>query len=139
MASRGGHLFKNRGIGFGYLATLRRDGSPRLHPVCPALTEAGLYVFVMGITWKFHDLQRDPRYALHAFPAEEDEEFYVGGTAVPVVDEAVRDAVVTTHHYKPRDEERLFELLIDRALHTTWSDWGKPTMWPNYTRWQLKR
>jgi hypothetical protein len=137
MAASGAHLLKRLGVGMGFLATLRKDGSPRLHPVCPAITDDGLYVFVMEKTWKYRDLQRDPRFALHAFPADEDEEFYVGGVARSVEDAEVREAVIATHHYRPSDEERLFELRLDRALHTTWSNWAKPGMEPNYTRWHL--
>ncbi len=65
-----------------------------------------------------------------------DEEFYVAGRAVPVTDESVRAAVVATHHYQPREEERLFELHIERALHTTWENWAKPDTRPVYTRWR---
>ncbi len=135
MAERGAQLLKQHGVGLAFLATLRRDGGPRLHPVCPALAGDGLYVFIMDITWKYRDLLRDARYALHAFPAKEDEEFYVAGRAEPVDDPAVRAAVVATHHYPPREEERLFELRVERALHTTWTNWAKPGMSPVYTRW----
>jgi hypothetical protein len=137
MAESGAFLLKRLGVGMGFLATLRKDGSPRLHPVCPALTEEGLYVFIIGRSWKYRDLVRDPRFALHAFPADEDEEFYVGGEARPVNDADVREAVIGTHHYRPGEEERLFELRLDRALHTTWTNWAKPDMRPNHTRWHL--
>ena len=136
MAERGALLLKQQTVGLGYIATIRADGGPRVHPCCPAITDSGLYVFVMDITWKYRDLMRDPRYALHAFPADEDEEFYVAGISRPVSDPAVRAAVVATHHYNPRPEERLFELTLDRALHTTWKNWAKPDTEPVYTRWR---
>ncbi len=44
MAARG--LEQLRTIPVGYLATVRKDGAPRLHPVCPHIAEGGLYVIV---------------------------------------------------------------------------------------------
>ena len=46
LADAGRNLFYQFGVGLGFLATIRRDGGPRVHPVCPFLTESGLYVFV---------------------------------------------------------------------------------------------
>ena len=34
------------GIGLGFLATVRPDGAPRVHPVCPIVSAAGLHVLV---------------------------------------------------------------------------------------------
>jgi hypothetical protein len=126
-------LLKQHDLGF--LATLRKDGSPRLHPVCPNITDDGLYVFVVGISWKYRDLLRDPRYALRFFPGDEDEEFYCGGDARAVEDGSIYEAVVANHPNTPQENEKLFELKLDRALHTTWNNWGKPDISPNYTRW----
>jgi hypothetical protein len=58
------------GIGLGYLATLRPDGGPRLHPFCPTFSGDGLYGLIAP-TPKQRDLLRDPRCAVHAclFPA----------------------------------------------------------------------
>ena len=75
------------GPGLGVLATTRADGGPRVHPVCPALAEGGLYVFVMPASPKRRDLERDGRYALHGYPAEKDDEsFYCSGRAVAITD-----------------------------------------------------
>ena len=46
LADAGRSLFYQFGAGLGFLATIRREGGPRVHPVCPFLTESGLYVFV---------------------------------------------------------------------------------------------
>ena len=49
-----------------YLATLKTDGSPRLHPVRPVVSSGRLFMFVKATSPKVRDLERDPRYALHA-------------------------------------------------------------------------
>src|SRR5213594_4047662 len=48
-----------------YLATVRKDGSPRVHPVTPIIGQGHLFVFMEPTSPKGHDLQRDGRYALH--------------------------------------------------------------------------
>jgi hypothetical protein len=74
-------LFQQYGPGMGYLATVRPDGSPRLHPVSPVFTDNGLYCFIVDSP-KRHDLERDGRYALHSYPPEEnDDEAYLTGKA----------------------------------------------------------
>jgi len=41
------------------------DGGPRVHPVCPVISAAGLHVLVISGP-KQQDLRRDGRYALHS-------------------------------------------------------------------------
>lgn len=49
-----------------YFGTLKPDGSPRLHPVRPAVAGGRLFVFTEGTSPKVRDLERNGRYALHA-------------------------------------------------------------------------
>ncbi len=42
-----------------YLATVRPDGSPRVHPVTPVLCEGNLYLFMEPTSPKSQDLRRD--------------------------------------------------------------------------------
>ena len=80
-AGRG--LLYQYGIGLGFLATVRPDGSPRLHPFCPVIAEGGLFGFIVPSP-KRADLFRDGRYAIHAFPPEDvDDEFLLMGVAHP--------------------------------------------------------
>jgi hypothetical protein len=82
MAEAGHALIYQFRVGLGYLATVRKDGGPRVHPVCPVIAHDGLYVFIGNHSPKVHDLLRDGRFALHAFPHPEvDDEFYVSGRA----------------------------------------------------------
>ena len=79
-------LLHQYGPGLGYLATIRPDGGPRVHPVSPVVTDDGLFCFVVDSP-KRRDLERDGRYALHAFPPEDtDDEAYLTGRALPVTD-----------------------------------------------------
>lgn len=47
------------------LATIRKDGSPRISPMEPRFFEDRLWVIGMPGTTKFKDLARDPRFCLH--------------------------------------------------------------------------
>jgi len=78
MAEAGRALLYQFRVGLGYLATVRKDGGPRVHPVCPVIANGGLYLFIGNHSPKLHDLLRDGRFALHSFPNPEvDDEFYV--------------------------------------------------------------
>src|SRR5688500_1071445 len=74
--------------GLAYLATIRADGGPRIHPISPVLDGGRLYAFVLRHSPKARDLARDGRYALHSFPhpLEEmgSEELYLTGQAALV-------------------------------------------------------
>src|SRR2546428_14025687 len=66
LAEAGRRLLYQFGVGLGFLGTVRGDGGPRIHPICPLLTDDGLYAF-LAPSLKRDDLRRDPRYALHSF------------------------------------------------------------------------
>lgn len=81
MAAAGWALLSHPGFGFGYLATVRRDGGPRLHPINPVLAAGCLTTFIVPSP-KLDDLRRDGRYALHSCGAEDvHDEFCVTGRA----------------------------------------------------------
>jgi hypothetical protein len=137
IAAAGRELIYQFGTGLGYLATLRPDGAPRLHPVCPVVAEGGLYVFVGNHSPKLGDLRRDGRFSLHTFPCVDvDDEFMVSGTAVDAEAMGVRDAVYAAYIATgaTTSNDTLFELLIDRALHAKYE--GRPSWPPDYRRWR---
>src|SRR3954467_14616284 len=79
-------LFEQFGRGLGYLATIRGDGGPRLHPVSPVIAGGGLSCFVIPSP-KRRDLDRDGRYALHSYPGDgSPDEAYLAGRARAVID-----------------------------------------------------
>jgi hypothetical protein len=54
------------------IATLRRDGSPRISGTETNLADGELWIGSMWQARKAHDLQRDPRFALHSGSDEPD-------------------------------------------------------------------
>ena len=129
LAAAGEDLFRTFTIG--YLATLRADGSPRVHPVTVTLHDGRLYISTIAGTLKQRDLLRDGRFALHTFPRTpgvdswDDEEFMVGGLAERVADADERSRVVAVHNDTVGAEDTLFHLRLERAFHKSRRE-GKP-------------
>src|ERR1700704_4928808 len=109
-------LVQQYGPGLGYLATVRSDGGPRVHPVSPLITDDGLYCFIINSP-KRRDLDRDGRYALHSFPAENtDDEAYLSGTARPVRDRVRVGELARERRAEPKVDWRLYEFSVDVAM-----------------------
>lgn len=139
-AEAGRTLLYQHGPGLAYLATVRKDGGPRIHPICPVIVEGDLYAFI-GRSPKRDDLLRDGRYALHTFPVEDtDDEFFLAGRAVTVTDPDRAARIDTTYRAQGTthgDEDQLFRLEIDRALHAAYRPRSSGNTWPpTYTRWR---
>ena len=132
------------GIGIAYMATVRRDGAPRLHPVSPVFTSDGrLMVAVGDRSPKRFDLANDGRYALHALPppleAEDYDEFEFNLTGrarrIPADDEASWAAAREGAGHVIRDVDWLFEFLVEGALTTRWFGLGVPGQSPTNEQW----
>lgn len=111
-----------------YLATLRKDGAPRLHPMTPIIGQGRLFIFMEPTSPKGYDLRRDGRYAIHCAVADssgESGEFLVAGTARPVVDPELRALATAASSYPPADRYVLFEFDVESAASTTYPD-GPP-------------
>ena len=139
MAAAGRKLLYQYGIGLGYLATVRKDGGPRVHPFCPILSDGQLYGLIAESP-KQRDLLRDGRYAVHSFPVQDrDDEFYLTGRSIRRPDaalaERVRAAFLATGGTSTNDE-LLFEFDIEHVLLATYKKRGEPNNWPPiYTKW----
>lgn len=110
-----------------YLATVRRDGGPRVHPVTPIIGGGAMFVFMEPTSYKGHDLRRDPRYALHASVEDSSGgqgEFWVHGQAKLVEDPERRQFAIQHSSYKPADRYILFELSVERAAKVLYTDNG---------------
>ncbi len=130
------------GVGLAFLSTVRKDGGPRVHPMCPLIFEGRLMAFLIPSP-KSNDLIRDPRYALHCFPPDKNEDaIYLTGEARLSTDGALREAADRRFWEErssaPRDpkfdEQRLFEFLIESAMltrTTSHGDWD-----PQHTVWK---
>jgi hypothetical protein len=87
LALAGRELLYQFGVGLAFLSTVRPDGGPRLHPFCPLIIESRLVAHIIPSP-KRDDLDRDPRYAMHSFPTQDNEDaFYLTGEARRIVDE----------------------------------------------------
>jgi hypothetical protein len=127
LAAEGRRQLYQWDIGLGFLATVRPDGGPRVHPVCPVLSTAGLHVLVVPGP-KRADLLRDGRYALHSEtcpPPRHEDGFLVAGRAREVTDpevrRTVREQVLAERGgaaWPGLDDDALFELEVERCLLT---------------------
>lgn len=119
--------------GVAYLATLRADGSPRVHPVTPIIGEQ-LFLFMEPTSPKGKDLQRDPRYTLHCSVEDSSGgggEFYVRGRAILTDASLIREQAVQASSYVPQDRYVLFMFTIEFAFMNSYVE-GKS----NPRRWQ---
>jgi hypothetical protein len=79
------------------LATLRRDGSPRISGIEVTFEDGEVYLGMMPDSLKARDLQRDPRLAVHSGSEDPDDEnpgawpgdAKLAGRAVEITDEDV--------------------------------------------------
>ena len=138
MAAAGSKLLYHFGPGLAFLATVRRDGAPRLHPICPTIVDGRLYV-IIGKSPKRGDLRRDGRFALHTFPCPDvDDEFLVMGRAARVDDPERCEQVANdlkARGVNTQPGEHLFEFHIERAMYAKY-DGGHGTWPPKYTVWK---
>ncbi len=118
-----------------YLATVRADGAPRVHPVTPIVTADGLYVFMEPTSPKAADLRDRKLFALHnGVPdnAGTGGEASVSGAGRLLSDDATRAAVVAAASYRPEDRYLLFEL---RPSEVRCNGYGDVVL-PERRRWQ---
>lgn len=119
-----------------YLATVRRSGSPRVHPVTPILHGDGLFVFMEPTSPKGRDLEHRGWFALHnGVPdnAGSGGEFWVVGRGVPVEDVDLWSDVADSAGYAPADRYILFEL---RPSEVRCNGYGDVSL-PATRRWSL--
>lgn len=142
LADAGRDLLYQFGVGLGFLATIRPDTGPRLHPMCPILHGDRLLAFIIPSP-KLEDLRRDGRYALHCFPpADNEDAFYVTGRARILDDPELRTRVAQQFVDErtvvtvppPGDEQALVELDIDTVLLTRTTGHGDEH--PQHTVWK---
>jgi len=137
MAARGRAIMYFAGIGLGYLATVRADGGPRVHPFCPIQWEDGLYGLIVPGP-KQRDLLRDRRVAIHTMGMpDRDDEFSLKATARRLDDAATLAGVEAAFHAAGgrSADHMLFEFEIERALLVTYGPRGESTA-PRHERWR---
>jgi hypothetical protein len=122
------------------VATIRRDGSPRVSPVEPLLWDGDLWLSMGLGSYKAADLRRDPRILVHSIVTSrngQDGEYKVRGTAVQEADPATQaryaEQVVTRLGWQP--EPGKFHLFRVEVGDVTFIRWDDATNDQYLTRW----
>ena len=116
------------GVGMGFLATVRADGGPRVHPITPTILGDGIFALIIPGP-KLRDLERDPRYALHSEtvpPPNDDDGVFLAGEVRIVVDAdlcaAVRGQLASDLGrdalWPEAPSQTIVEFLVERCLIT---------------------
>jgi hypothetical protein len=108
-----------------YLATVRKSGAPRVHPVTPIVAPEALYLFMEPTSPKGRDLRERGWYAIHNGVPDSSGtggEFFVSGRAVAVSDPAIRSVAVAAADYTPAERYVLFELHVSEARCNGYGD-----------------
>ncbi len=128
LAAVGKCVLYQHGVGLGFLSTVRPDGGPRVHPICPVLFDGALFGMIVPGP-KLQDLRRDPRYALHSEtspPPHHDDAFYITGTVKELSNQQLWDGVAAqmlsernlTEPWRDFELQTLVEFMIETCLAT---------------------
>ena len=109
-----------------YLATVRDDGVPRVHPVTPIIGDGHLFLFMEPTSPKARDLDEQGSYAMHNGVPD------ANGTGRRVLDHGDAEHGSTTSRcarsrptasrYSPADRYVLFELQVTEARCNGYGD-----------------
>ncbi|MFF0064830.1 pyridoxamine 5'-phosphate oxidase family protein [Streptomyces sp. NPDC005279] len=103
------------------LATLRKDGSPRVTGLEVAFRFGEMRLGMMPDSRKAQDLRRDPRFAVHANPGPDDSmadgDVRIGGRAVEVTDPLVIGRFVA--EVGPPQPFHLFRVELGEVVRTS--------------------
>jgi Pyridoxamine 5'-phosphate oxidase len=105
------------------LATLRKDGWPRISPVEPSLSQGHILFGAMSWSLKAHDLLRDPRCVLHTAitgPDSGEGELKLYGFAIEA-DKHVRDSCQGWWAERPSSDAIVFGLEVEQAAFVSWN------------------
>ncbi|MBL6691617.1 MAG: pyridoxamine 5'-phosphate oxidase family protein [Pseudomonadales bacterium] len=118
-----------------YLATIRRDGRPRAHPVTPIIGGGRMFIFLEPSSPRTRDLIENTDFCLHCAMSDSSGssgEFQITGVAVKCDDAEIRALAESVCSFRPSVRSILFELCISDALSTEY-----PGGQPKRRRWQV--
>jgi hypothetical protein len=112
------------------VATIRRDGSPRISPVEPLLWDGDLWLSMGLGSYKAADLRRDPRILVHSIVTSrngQDGEYKVRGIAVeeahPATQARYAEQVITRLGWQPEPGKfHLFRVDLGDVTFIRWDD-----------------
>ncbi len=133
VAAAGRRLIYRTDTGEAFLATVRGEEPPRIHPIWVSILDGRLYAFILTSA-KRRDLERDGRYSLHAHidPASPSE-FSIRGHARLIEAADVRAGVGGQWYFEVDDSYELFEFSVESAVlgvRETAEEWP-----PRYSTW----
>jgi hypothetical protein len=101
-----------------YLATVRKSGAPRVHPVTPIFAGDGLFLFMEPTSPKRRDLLERGFFALHSSVPDNagtGGEFSASGIGLAEDDPELWALVADAAGYDPPDRYVLFEFQLSEA------------------------
>ena len=101
-----------------YLATIRRSGAPRVHPVTPIFAGTGLFLFMEPTSPKARDLEQRGWFAIHSGVPDHagtGGEFSASGRGVAVEGTDLWTAVAEASGYDPPERYIVFEFRVNEA------------------------
>ena len=112
------------------VATLRRDGWPRISPVEPIVMQGQIYLGMMPNSMKSVDLRRDPRVLVHSVVTDKDGkdgEAKLYGTATEITDADERERYCQALFAKIgwRPELDALDLWTVDIGHAAWQIFGE--------------
>jgi hypothetical protein len=127
-----------------HLATLRRDGAPRLHPFCPILAGGRLFAAIPFSSPKGQDLRRDPRCVIHAMPGPQDDELCLRAVAAQVAADSgtrllVQEVVSRSGvggMIESVSNDAIFEFDLQQVDVAQWKDIGQPGTYAVRRQWR---
>jgi len=112
-----------------YLATVRRSGVPRAHPVTPIIGAGRCFLFVEPASAKARDLRENGYYCIHCAMNDSSGssgEFQMTGRARLIEDEQTWEDAVAVASYRPSSSYLLFELCVSEVVATNYRG-GRPS------------
>jgi hypothetical protein len=103
------------------IATLRRDGSPRISGVEAAFRDGELWLGMMPGSLKARDLQRDPRLAIHSATADtemKNGDAKIAGRAIEVTDPETFRRLAEESGDSEAGEHHLFRVDVGEVVLT---------------------
>jgi hypothetical protein len=106
------------------LATLRRDGSPRISGIEARFADGELWLGMMPGSRKAMDLRRDPRLALHSASEDppDDPSTWSGDAKLSGRAVEVDDPVLLKQHVGEQPGAHLFRVDVTEVVHTRVGD-----------------
>ena len=119
-----------------YLATVRKSGAPRVHPVTPIFAGDGLFLFMEPTSPKRRDLLERGFFALHSGVPDNagtGGEFSASGIGLAEDDPQLWALVADAAGYDPPDRYVLFEFQLSEARCHGYGD----VPLPSTRRWSV--